>query len=51
MSKYKLVEAITCFSKEPFPVSNYIRLFGPHQQVLNTLCVRVHDKRIPDLYR
>ncbi|XP_075818490.1 cilia- and flagella-associated protein 61 isoform X2 [Microtus pennsylvanicus] len=50
MSKYKLVEAITCFSKEPFPASNYIRLFGQHEQVLNNLCVRFDDKLIPDLY-
>ncbi|XP_057636838.1 cilia- and flagella-associated protein 61 [Chionomys nivalis] len=50
MSKYKLVEAITCFSKEPFPVSNYIRLFGQHEQVLNNLCIRFDDKLIPDLY-
>ncbi|KAM7327194.1 hypothetical protein ACRRTK_013561 [Alexandromys fortis] len=50
MSKYKLVEAITCLSKEPFPVSNYIRLFGQHEQVLNNLCIRFDDKLIPDLY-
>nr|XP_048311477.1 cilia- and flagella-associated protein 61 isoform X2 [Myodes glareolus] len=50
INKYKLVEAITCFSKEPFPVSNYIRLFGQHEQVLNNLCIRFDDKLIPDLY-
>ncbi|XP_041911065.1 cilia- and flagella-associated protein 61 [Arvicola amphibius] len=50
MSKHKLVEAITCLSKEPFPVSNYIRLFGQHEQVLNNLCIRFDDKLIPDLY-
>ncbi|XP_026644285.1 cilia- and flagella-associated protein 61 [Microtus ochrogaster] len=50
ISKHKLVEAITCLSKEPFPVSNYIRLFGQHEQVLNNLCIRFDDKLIPDLY-
>ncbi|XP_052578789.1 cilia- and flagella-associated protein 61 isoform X1 [Peromyscus californicus insignis] len=50
INKYKLVEAITCFSKEPFPASNYIRLFGQHEQVLNNLCTRFDEKLIPDLY-
>lgn len=49
-NNYKLVEAITCFSKEPFPTSNYIRLFGQHEQVLNNLCTRFDEKLIPDLY-
>ncbi|XP_051000889.1 cilia- and flagella-associated protein 61 [Acomys russatus] len=50
INKYKLVEAITCFSKEPFPVSNYIRLFGQHERILNNLCTRYDDNLIPDLY-
>ncbi|XP_031227985.1 cilia- and flagella-associated protein 61 isoform X2 [Mastomys coucha] len=50
INNYKLVEAITCFSKKPFPSSNYIRLFGQHEQVLNNLCTRFDDKLIPDLY-
>ncbi|XP_071067683.1 cilia- and flagella-associated protein 61 isoform X13 [Dasypus novemcinctus] len=50
INKYKMVETITCLSKEPFPASNYIRLFGQHEQVLNNLCERYHDKLIPDLY-
>ncbi|XP_028612807.1 cilia- and flagella-associated protein 61 [Grammomys surdaster] len=50
INNYKLVEGITCFSKEPFPSSNYIRLFGQHEQVLNNLCTRFDDKLIPDLY-
>ncbi|KAL6042390.1 hypothetical protein STEG23_017284, partial [Scotinomys teguina] len=50
INKYRLVEAITCLSKEPFPVSNYIRLFGQHEQVLNNLCTRFDEKLIPDLY-
>ncbi|EPQ07608.1 hypothetical protein D623_10017263 [Myotis brandtii] len=47
----KIVEAITCLSKEPFPTSNYIRLYGQHEQLLNNLCARFENKMIPDLYR
>ncbi|XP_007946388.1 cilia- and flagella-associated protein 61 [Orycteropus afer afer] len=50
INKYKMVETITCLSKEPFPASNYIRLFGQHEQVLNNLCVRYEDELITDLY-
>ncbi|XP_022350074.1 cilia- and flagella-associated protein 61 [Enhydra lutris kenyoni] len=50
INKYKMVETITCLSKEPFPASNYIRLFGQHEQLLNNLCNRYEDKLIPDLY-
>ncbi|XP_032950137.1 cilia- and flagella-associated protein 61 isoform X2 [Rhinolophus ferrumequinum] len=50
INKYKMVETITCLSKEPFPSSNYIRLFGQHEQVLNNLCARYEDKLITDLY-
>ncbi|XP_036176862.1 cilia- and flagella-associated protein 61 [Myotis myotis] len=46
-----IVETITCLSKEPFPTSNYIRLFGQHEQLLNNLCARFENKMIPDLYR
>ncbi|XP_029774006.1 cilia- and flagella-associated protein 61 isoform X1 [Suricata suricatta] len=50
VNKYRMVETITCLSKEPFPASNYIRLFGQHEQLLNNLCARYDDKLIPDLY-
>ncbi|XP_019568090.2 cilia- and flagella-associated protein 61 isoform X1 [Rhinolophus sinicus] len=50
INKYKMVETITCLSKEPFPTSNYIRLFGQHEQVLNNLCARYEDQLITDLY-
>ncbi|XP_049724742.1 cilia- and flagella-associated protein 61 isoform X1 [Elephas maximus indicus] len=50
INKYKMVETITCLSKEPFPASNYIRLFGQHEQVLNNLCARYEDMLITDLY-
>ncbi|CAK6447385.1 unnamed protein product [Pipistrellus nathusii] len=50
INNYKMVETITCLSKEPFPTSNYIRLFGQHEQALNNLCARFDDKMITDLY-
>ncbi|KAM7126260.1 LOW QUALITY PROTEIN: cilia- and flagella-associated protein 61 [Molossus nigricans] len=50
INKYKMVETITCLCKEPFPTSNYIRLFGQHEQALNNLCARYEDKMITDLY-
>ncbi|KAF6087628.1 cilia and flagella associated protein 61 [Phyllostomus discolor] len=51
VNKYKMVETITCLSKEAFPTSNYICLFGQHEQVLNNLCARYEDNMITDLYR
>ncbi|XP_028928234.1 cilia- and flagella-associated protein 61 isoform X2 [Ornithorhynchus anatinus] len=50
INQYHLVETITCFSKKPFPVSNYICLFGQHEQVLNNLCTRYNEGLITDLY-
>uniref|UniRef100_A0A8C0GKJ6 CFAP61 dimerisation domain-containing protein n=1 Tax=Chelonoidis abingdonii TaxID=106734 RepID=A0A8C0GKJ6_CHEAB len=51
VSQYSMVETITCLSKEPFPVSNYICLFGQHERVLNNLCSRWKEGLIKDLYR
>lgn len=51
INKYKMVETITCLSREPFPTSNYIRLFGQHEQLLNNLCARYDENLITDLYR
>ncbi|XP_054239360.1 LOW QUALITY PROTEIN: cilia- and flagella-associated protein 61 [Indicator indicator] len=50
LNKDSMVESITCFSKEPFPVSNYICLYGQHEQLLNDLCYRWNDGQITDLY-
>ncbi|KAM4842160.1 cilia- and flagella-associated protein 61 isoform 2-T3 [Thomomys bottae] len=50
INKYKIIETITCLSKTPFPVSNYIRLFGQHEQTLNNMCDRYDDKLISDFY-
>ncbi|XP_074983371.1 cilia- and flagella-associated protein 61 isoform X2 [Caretta caretta] len=50
VNQYSMVETITCLSKEPFPVSNYICLFGQHERVLNNLCSRWKEGLIKDLY-
>ncbi|XP_006015481.2 cilia- and flagella-associated protein 61 [Alligator sinensis] len=50
INQYGMVETITCFSKKPFPVSNYICLFGQHERVLNNLCSRWKEGLISDLY-
>uniref|UniRef100_A0A8B9SD52 Cilia and flagella associated protein 61 n=1 Tax=Apteryx owenii TaxID=8824 RepID=A0A8B9SD52_APTOW len=51
VNEYSMVESITCFSKEPLPVSNYICLYGQHERLLNDLCSRWKEKLITDLYR
>ncbi|NXP24443.1 CFA61 protein, partial [Scytalopus superciliaris] len=48
--KYSMVDSITCFSKEPFPVSNYMCLYGQHERLLNDLFYRWRDGQITDLY-
>ncbi|XP_042645319.1 cilia- and flagella-associated protein 61 [Tyto alba] len=50
INKYSTVDCITCFSKEPFPVSNYICLYGQHERLLNDLCYRWNEGQITDLY-
>uniref|UniRef100_A0A8B9Q937 Cilia and flagella associated protein 61 n=1 Tax=Apteryx owenii TaxID=8824 RepID=A0A8B9Q937_APTOW len=50
VNEYSMVESITCFSKEPLPVSNYICLYGQHERLLNDLCSRWKEKLITDLY-
>ncbi|XP_054840363.1 cilia- and flagella-associated protein 61 [Eublepharis macularius] len=47
---YSLIETITCFSKNPLPVSNYITLFGQHERLLNNLCSRWREGLVTDLY-
>ncbi|NWW42981.1 CFA61 protein, partial [Pedionomus torquatus] len=47
---YNMVESITCFSKEPFPVSNYICLYGQHESLLNDFYYRWNEGQITDLY-
>lgn len=50
-NRYNMVDSITCFSKEPFPVSNYICLYGQHERLLNDLCYRWRAGQLTDLYR
>ncbi|XP_042731215.1 LOW QUALITY PROTEIN: cilia- and flagella-associated protein 61 [Lagopus leucura] len=50
INKYSMVDSITCFSKEPFPASNYICLYGQHERLLNDLSYRWNEGQITDLY-
>ncbi|KFQ92308.1 Uncharacterized protein C20orf26, partial [Nipponia nippon] len=50
INKYSMVDSITCFSKELFPVSNYICLYGQHERLLNDLYYRWNEGQITDLY-
>ncbi|NXI25005.1 CFA61 protein, partial [Sterrhoptilus dennistouni] len=49
-SRYNMVDSITCFSKDPFPVSNYICLYGQHERLLNDLYYRWRAGQLTDLY-
>ncbi|MBN3291106.1 CFA61 protein, partial [Polypterus senegalus] len=51
LNQYSMVETITCLSTEPFPSSNYICLYGQHEQLLNRFCDRLEDGLITNLYR
>ncbi|NWV60616.1 CFA61 protein, partial [Malurus elegans] len=48
--RYSMVDSITCFSKEPFPVSNYICLYRQHERLLNDLYYRWKEGQFTDLY-
>ncbi|XP_075123727.1 cilia- and flagella-associated protein 61 [Leptodactylus fuscus] len=50
IGQYSMVEAITCLSLKPFPVSNLICLYGQHERLLNNLCSRYKEGLIQDLY-
>ncbi|XP_078505462.1 cilia- and flagella-associated protein 61 isoform X2 [Lissotriton helveticus] len=47
---YNMVETVTCLSKTPFPISNYISLYGAHERLLNNLCSRFKEGLITDFY-
>ncbi|XP_032909792.1 cilia- and flagella-associated protein 61 isoform X2 [Catharus ustulatus] len=50
LSRYSLMDSITCLCREPLPVSNYVCLFGQHERLLNDLCHRWSAGQITDLY-
>uniref|UniRef100_A0A8C9TSL2 Cilia and flagella associated protein 61 n=1 Tax=Scleropages formosus TaxID=113540 RepID=A0A8C9TSL2_SCLFO len=50
VNQHGVVESITCLSLKPIPVSNYLCLYGKHEQLLNRLCDRFDEGLIHDFY-
>ncbi|XP_076011199.1 cilia- and flagella-associated protein 61 [Genypterus blacodes] len=47
---YETVETFTCLSLKPIPVSNYLSLYGKHQQLLGQLSCQHDQGLIHNLY-
>ncbi|CAG01468.1 unnamed protein product, partial [Tetraodon nigroviridis] len=50
LDSYRLVEMLTCLSLMPLPVSNYLCLYGKHEQLLGQLTTSYQQALITDLY-
>ncbi|KAH3859190.1 hypothetical protein DPMN_101906 [Dreissena polymorpha] len=51
VNQYHTVETITCLSKQDFPTSNLICLFGLHERCMNNITSRLKEGLIKDLYK
>ncbi|XP_052767765.1 cilia- and flagella-associated protein 61-like [Mya arenaria] len=51
VNQYKNIESITCLSKQGFPSSNLICLFGLHERCMNNLVSRFNEGLIKDFYK
>ncbi|XP_025103771.1 cilia- and flagella-associated protein 61-like isoform X2 [Pomacea canaliculata] len=50
ISQYQAIDKIVCLSKQEFPASNFICLYGIHQRSLNNLVARYDEGLIKNLY-
>ncbi|KAL2081853.1 hypothetical protein ACEWY4_021671 [Coilia grayii] len=50
LNRHNMVDALVCLSIKPLPVSNFLCLYGKHEQLLNHLCSRCDEGLVHDLY-
>ncbi|XP_043191532.1 cilia- and flagella-associated protein 61-like isoform X1 [Amphibalanus amphitrite] len=50
ISEYRVVQKITCFSKNDIETDNFIALHGLHEVLLNNMVARYEEGLITDLY-
>lgn len=50
LNSHKCVQTITCLSRKKFSESNFIKLYGFHEQYLNRLLTKYSQNKIKDFY-